>query len=190
MNRWSKWLMVCGSLLLAAPLHALRCEGRLVAPGDHAVQVQQVCGQPFWIDHHREWLISGEGGPLEQRVEQVVEVWYYNFGADRLMQRLVFRDDRLQSEQTLGYGFDHLPGSCNPDRLPMGISNGEIIARCGQPLSRRETYSDLVERDGRGLTQVRLQRREQWVYGRGSSSSQRVLLLVDGQLWQTQRLSR
>lgn len=177
-------------LLLSTAAQALRCEGRLVEPGDHAVQVVQVCGEPFWVDQHSEWLISGEGGPLEQRVERVVEVWYYNFGADRLMQRLVFRDDRMQSEESLGYGFDRPARDCNPDRLPMGISNGEIIARCGAPLSRREQYADQVERDGRGLAQVRVQRREHWVYGRGSGSSQRVLLLVDGRLTQTQRLRR
>ncbi len=177
-------------LIVAMPAQALRCNGRLVDPGDHALQVRERCGEPFWTDRYSEWLVRGERGPLEQRVERTVEVWFYNFGSNRFMQRLVFRDDRLQREEGLGYGFDRKPKKCNLDMLLPGISNGEIIARCGLPQSQRERYGDLIERDGQGNARVRVLRQEDWIYDPGSSRDYRLLLLVDGRLEQTQRLDR
>jgi hypothetical protein len=177
-------------LLIAAPAQALRCNGRLVDPGDHAVQVIEHCGQPYWIDRYSEWLISGERGPLEQRAERIVEVWFYNFGSNRLIQRLVFRDDRLLHEQSLGYGFTGNSRKCKLDMLPRGISNGEVIARCGPPQSRRERYADQTERDGQGNARVRVLRQEEWIYDPGSSRDYRLLIMVDGFLTETQRLDR
>jgi len=177
-------------LAVAAPAQALRCNGRLVGDGDHSIQVRERCGEPFWIDQYSEWLIVGEQGALEQRVERSVEVWFYNFGSNRFMQRLVFRDDRLQREEQLGYGFDRVAKKCNLDTLPTGISNGEIIARCGQPMDRRERFGDLVERDGKGNARVRVRRQEDWIYDPGSSRDYRLLLMIDGRLAETQRLDR
>jgi hypothetical protein len=178
-------------LSIALPAQALRCNGRLVDPGDHALQVRERCGEPFWIDSYSEWLISGERGPLERRVERNVEVWFYNFGSNRFIQRLVFRDDRLQHEESLSYGFDRASKNrCNLDTLPTGISNGEIIARCGPPKSRRERYADQIERDGQGNARVRVQRQEDWIYDTGASRDYRLLLIVDGRLYETERLDR
>ncbi len=175
-------------LAIAAPAHALRCKGRLVQLGDHALQARKHCGEPYWIDTHGEWLISGERGPLERRVERKVEVWYYNFGSNRFLQRLVFRDDRLQHEESLGYGFDRPAKGCNPDTLIAGTSNGEIIARCGLPQSQSERYADQTERDGQGNARLRVQRQQEWVYDSGNSRGPRLLLLIDGRLAEVQRL--
>jgi hypothetical protein len=106
------------------------------------------------------------------------------------MQRLILRDDRVESEEALGYGFDRPPRSCNPDRLPIGISNGEIVARCGAPQRRDERYADQVQRDGRGNARVRMQRQEDWIYPSGSSRHYRLLSLVDGRLTRVQRIGR
>lgn len=185
--------LLAGGLLLAAcmlslPAHALRCGDRVTEIGDHALQVREVCGEPFWVDRYAQLQVRGEGGVLEQRSERVVEVWFYNFGANRLMQQVVFLDDRLQREATLGYGFDRPSRGCNPDRLPIGLSNGEIVARCGAPLFQRDYYTETVERDGYGNAVVRPQRREEWTYRHGSSRRQRLLQIVDGHLVQVETL--
>lgn len=183
-------LLMCLLLVLAFPAQALRCNGRLVGDGDHIVQVRERCGDPFWIDHYNEWLIAGEDQALEQRVQRTVEVWYYNFGSNRFMQRLVFRDDRLLREDSLGYGFSVQPKSCDLDRLQNGISNGEIIARCGPPDSRRERYADQIQRDGLGGARLTVSRLEDWIYDPGSSKDYRLLRIVDGFLSDTERLDR
>lgn len=177
-------------LCLAAPAHALRCDGRLVDEGDHAITVRERCGEPFWIDRYSEWLIQGEHGPREQRVEIGVEVWYYNFGDDRFMQRLSFREDRLQREEALGYGFNRLPKRCRLDTLPEGLTSGEVIARCGYPERRSESYRDETHRDDRGNARVHVSRREDWIYRGGSRRDARVLVMIDGRLADTQRLDQ
>jgi hypothetical protein len=40
----------------------------------------------------------------EQAVEAVVETWTYNFGPNKLMQRLRFVDGVLEDIESLGYG--------------------------------------------------------------------------------------
>jgi len=175
-------------LLVTAPAHALRCDGRLVDEGDHALTVRERCGEPFWVDRYSEWLIQGEDGPVEQRIEIPVEVWFYNFGDNRFMQKLSFRDDRLVREEALGYGFKQLPKRCRLDTLPEGLTSGEVIARCGHPQRRSASYRDQANRDDRGNARVHVSRREDWIYGDSSRRDARVLVLIDGQLAETQRL--
>lgn len=182
------FVLLLAGLSLALPAHALRCGNRVTQSGDHVLQVREICGEPFWVDRYAQLQVRGEGSVLEQRAESIVEVWYYNFGSNRLMQQMVFLDDRLQNENPLGYGFDRLPRACNPDRLPVGLSNGEIVARCGAPLYRRDYYTETVQRDAYGNAQVRPQRREEWTYRAGSSRRQRLLQIVDGQLVDIQQL--
>ena len=183
---------VIGILLLSLSItaHALRCDGRLLDEGDHAISVREHCGEPFWVDRYSEWLIQGEDGPREQRVEIAVEVWYYNFGDDRFMQRLSFRGDRLQREESLGHGFDRLPKRCRLDSLPEGLTSGEVIARCGFPQRRSASYRDETRRDDHGNARVHVSRREDWIYGGESRRDARVLVLIDGHLVESQRLDR
>jgi hypothetical protein len=51
-------------LLAAAEARALRGDDRVVDIGDHAIQVRERCGEPFWIDADAELLVQGEHGPL------------------------------------------------------------------------------------------------------------------------------
>ena len=183
-------LAILPLLVCAWPAHALRCDGKIIDRDDHSIRVREHCGEPFWIDRYSEWLIQGEEGPLQRRIEIQIEVWFYNFGSDRLMHQLAFRDDRLQDLETLGYGFDRPAKGCRIDMLPNGLSSGEVVARCGMPQSRRERYSDQVERDERGNARVRALRREDWIYGEGTARDTRVVVMLDGRLAETQKLDR
>jgi hypothetical protein len=178
------------ALLLAAPAHALRCSGRLVDEGDHAIQVERRCGAPYWIESYTEWVVLGEDGPVEQRIERPIEAWYYNFGPERLMRRLVFRDDRLLREDTLGYGFRRGEGRCDLDTLLRGMSTGEVIARCGEPESNTLRYRQSIVRDGFGNARKRLVRHEEWLYDPGRGRFLRLLVFDDGVLDSIERLDR
>ena len=178
------------TLAWVAPAQAMRCSGRLVSEGDHSVQVQRRCGEPYWIEAYTEWTVLGEDGPVEQRIEHPVEAWYYNFGPERLMRRLVFRDDRLVREDTLGYGFRRGGEDCNLDNLMRGMSTGEVFARCGEPESQNLRYRQAIVRDGLGNARKRLVRHEEWVYDPGRGRFLKLLVFDDGVLDAVERLDR
>lgn len=183
-----RWLACLGLCLLAvAPAHALRCAGRIVEIGDHAYELRKRCGEPYWVDRYSEWLVLGERGPFEQQIERRVEAWFYNFGPNRLLRRLVLRDNRIVREDSLGYGYTTLGRACNLDALVAGTSTGEIVARCGAPATQESRYASEIVRDGSGLARQRVIRREEWVY-EPAARAPRLLTLVDGTLARVERL--
>ena len=187
MTRW----LACAALLLLGmgPAHALRCSGRIVELGDHAYELQKRCGSPYWVERYSEWLVLGERGPLERQIEHVVEAWYYNFGPNKLLRRMVLRENRVVREDTLGYGFATLGRNCKLDALVPGMSNGEIVARCGTPAAQDTRYANEIVRDRAGASRQRAIRREEWVY-ESAGRDPYLLLLIDGTLSRIQRLDK
>mgnify|MGYP003500245364 CR=1 FL=1 len=178
-------LALLAALLAAAPAQALRCDGRLVGTGDHAVQVE-----PYWIESYSEWLVVGENQALERRIERQLEAWYYNFGPDRLLHRLLFIDGRLVRDDTLGYGVSKIGGRCNYDTLDRGLSIGEVVARCGLPASQSRRYGLVTLRDDSGLAREREARRDEWIYDPGSGRRLQLIVFVDGRVAERELLDR
>ncbi|BES72912.1 hypothetical protein RE428_39300 [Marinobacter nanhaiticus D15-8W] len=167
-------------LLPSAAQAAFRCGTGLVDVGDWPVEVKERCGEPDYVAIYPEAALPGIG------IVQTVEHWYYNPGPSSFIRRLVFRNGRLQSQDSLGYGF--LPGAagnCNPRVLNDGMSEFEVIKRCGEPLSKRITwvvpdeYSRYAERRGvlQGIYPV-----EEWMYEFGSNQFRRIVTFRDGRI--------
>ena len=161
-------LCVIGLLLLGATstAHALRCGNRLVTDGDFDFQVRARCGNPYWVEDHFQMIVAGDD---RVEVSEPVEysAWYFNFGANRLLMRLLFRDGRLVREDALDRGVSELGSACAPARLREGISSGELVAYCGEPASRH-MQSVLVSRHiGAGLYRQSDGYREDWLYDFG-----------------------
>jgi hypothetical protein len=174
-----------------APAYAgdtLRCDGRVVGTGDRDIQVRARCGDPYWVERRTDVLVRGEDGPLEQRVAIEVEVWYYNFGPNRLMQRLAFRDGVLVGLTTLGYGVTRIGAGCRYDALPAGITTGEVVARCGQPQDIDEQQAVTIRRDEAGNALAQDSRRETWRYAEGRTRW-RELTFNDGRLVASETLA-
>jgi hypothetical protein len=182
-------------LLLAAGLAgpaeaAVRCDNRLVDAGDREFQVRERCGEPFWTE---SWLgvdIVGRDTPIERQREVEWSVWYYNFGPRDLMTRLVFRDGVLRDTETLGYGVRRIGDSCRANMDFRGLSSGELVARCGEPASRRQAHNSVVLRPGPGFERWREQRREEWVYDFGEARHLRLIELLDGRVLSSRQLAR
>jgi hypothetical protein len=185
----SRWIFV-GLLLLALvpAAHAMRCGNRLVADGAFDFQVRERCGNPYWIEEHYQMLVAGD-----ERVEVVKPVeysaWFFNFGANRLLVRLLFRDGQLVREDTLGRGVDELGSSCAPARLSAGISSGELVAYCGEPSSRRVLPTLVSQRVGANLYRQSEGYREDWLYDFGGALVYR-LHLARGIVESVESLSR
>lgn len=173
-------LLGTAALLAATPANALRCGSRLVDRGMLDAQVLSRCGEPYWRAPRGEWLIQGEGGPIERRLERRIEDWYYNFGPSRLVVRLRFVDGMLEAEETLGYGQSRIGGRCNAGALQRGLSEGELVLRCGVPLRRRSTFAGQILRDGLGQARVQPRPREEWWFERDDSRLLARVLLSGG----------
>ena len=87
---------------------AMRCSGRLASPGDMALSVRAICGEPAQIVRTTERRLAsvGRGGIYARAVmiEIQVELWTYNLGPHRFMRQLRFENGVLVRERTLGYG--------------------------------------------------------------------------------------
>jgi hypothetical protein len=109
-------LMVC--LPLAALGQSLRCGEKLITNGTSQAEVVARCGQPTQIEHQTRYGETGTAvGPaatplgvlppigVRSGAETPVEVWTYNFGPTRLMQRIRFENGVVVKIESLGYGF-------------------------------------------------------------------------------------
>jgi len=184
-------LLLAILLLLVSPsAYALRCGTRIVTEGTQDFQVRDRCGEPFYADTYFSVEVFGARGPVEQQREVQYDVWYYNFGPRDLMRRFVFRDGVLVREETLGYGVNEIGDNCNTNRDYTGISVGELVARCGEPASRRRAYDTLVRRPTPGYERWRDQRREEWIYDFGEDRFIRSIMLIDGRVTSVDTLRR
>ena len=92
----------------------MRCGSRLIHTGDGKDKVRAICGEPTDIAFvgtiERRTVPDGNSyddqyfyGPAW--VEQPVEVWTYNFGANKLLRKLRFVGNDLVSITTDGHGY-------------------------------------------------------------------------------------
>ncbi len=109
------WVMICILFLLDTGnlALALRCQGRIVSLGDHALRVRNVCGEPTHIEIFQEVLPVLRYDPhcffvhhpfCAHTIYLTTEVWTYDFGPGRLVYFLTFRQGKLVHMETGGYG--------------------------------------------------------------------------------------
>jgi Protein of unknown function (DUF2845) len=163
--------VLCALLLLALTpaAHALRCGNDLIKGGEYDFQVRDRCGDPFWVEDHYK-IITTDADSGFQAVQQFVyTAWFYNFGSNRLLVRMLFRDGRFLREETLGRGVDDIGDSCGPPKLIRGMSSGELIAYCGEPLSRNSRPGAILRRLAPGTFSETDNYLEDWVYDLGGN---------------------
>ena len=158
---------------------AFRCGSSLVDVGDWPVEVEERCGAPDYVARYPTATVPGVG------IVGEVEHWYYNPGPQGFIRRLEFRDGKLRREHSLGYGFSgDKAGDCSPARLQNGVSEFEIVAYCGEPLSRRVTWEAIGRGSGttghyRPGTLVPV---EEWLYETGKTQFRRIVKMRNGRV--------
>lgn len=96
-------------LAFDATAHALSCQQRVVNRGDTAAEVLILCGEPLQRVtrlEQRSQAVTGAAGAVVSVITRTtqVDVWVYDFGRNRLMRELTFRDGQLANIRSLGYG--------------------------------------------------------------------------------------
>jgi hypothetical protein len=109
MNKWLMVAVVAGVPALAIA-QSLRCDGKIISAGASRAEVAALCGEPVQVDRKSVYFpIASTGHPANPiagaAVEIQVEVWIYNFGPDRLMQRIRFEDGVVVRIESLRYGY-------------------------------------------------------------------------------------
>jgi hypothetical protein len=82
------------------------CAGKIINEGVTRAEVTARCGMPAQVDHRTSNLVPAIGSTGDYSGEDVqVDVWTYNFGPNKLMQRIWFEDGIVKRVESLGYGF-------------------------------------------------------------------------------------
>lgn len=161
---------------------ALRCGPYLVSTGDLAAQVEARCGPPSYRVLETYLLPRNRGYAAD------VEIWTYNFGPDRLLEQLRFRNGRLVDISSDGYGFSGSPHKyCRPDDISVGMSEYELWFMCGEPISK--SAGEVTEplgfpEAGGGVFSGYMHTvyRQEWVYNFGPDYFLRDVILENGRV--------
>ncbi|NEX15108.1 MAG: hypothetical protein C1943_00355 [Halochromatium sp.] len=107
MHRWA--LLSC-LLLIAAPAQALRCGNSAISEGDSTLRLKQLCGEPAQIEQREDRIAVERYDPQRQHyytdyVAKPYEIWTYNFGPRRFINRIEVRDGAIKRITTGGYGY-------------------------------------------------------------------------------------
>ncbi|RBP30652.1 uncharacterized protein DUF2845 [Marinobacter pelagius] len=164
--------------LAQASQGALRCGSSLVNDGAWPIEVEESCGPPNYVAEYPSATVPGLG------VVQTEAHWYYNHGPQRFMQRLVFRNGKLARVDTLGYGF-HASESprCTPNMLRHIKTEHELIARCGEPISKRlEWQAPPLRKRSETWQTLQSVLIQEWLYDFSDNQFRQVVTLRNGQV--------
>ena len=91
----------------------LQCSSLSISVGDSIADVVAKCGEPAWKDKQKEtsWERLDDG--TARKVYITVEEWTYNFGPDKFMRILTFRNGKVTNIQFGGRGYEVKPNQDN-----------------------------------------------------------------------------
>lgn len=107
MNRWLALVVLAWSPALVLG-QSLECSNKVISQGSTRLEVTGLCGDPADVEHktlYNNVSAAVAGVVTGTTVEVHVELWTYNFGPTRLMQRIWIEDGRVVRIESLGYGF-------------------------------------------------------------------------------------
>jgi hypothetical protein len=102
-------LLACLALC-ALPAHALRCGNNIVSEGDSTMLLLRNCGEPTQKEHFVDRIPVGtydqvRGEYYTAYDEQPYDVWTYNFGPRRFIQRITIKGGKIHRIESQGYGY-------------------------------------------------------------------------------------
>jgi hypothetical protein len=125
------------------------CDNRIISVGLTMAEVETDCGEPAWKQRLHDNIVRNPLFYPEEIDTYVVDEWIYDFGPQRLLRFLRFRDGRLVGIRTGGYGYAGpavAPTCGSGSGFRLGASKMEILFECGPP-SPLETPDGTVSAD-------------------------------------------
>jgi hypothetical protein len=178
-------LIVAGAGRAASASDTLRCGNRLVSIGDNKAEVLIKCGAPAWKDDWTERHIININTPGELRVSVDRERWIYDLGHNSFLRFLLFENGRLVKISTGDYGFNGRHPSakqCEGGNLQTGISQYEILQRCGQPAFKDSREEEVLTAVDKNSSDMVVKRIDEWTYNFGPHKFMRILKFENGEL--------
>ena len=80
------------------------CGDRVISVGDTKPDILNKCGEPFYKTSHQEEQKESFDDAGSRKVVVTVEEWTYNFGPQRFMRVITFRNGTVVDIRTGGYG--------------------------------------------------------------------------------------
>jgi hypothetical protein len=80
------------------------CGDRIISTGDTKSDVLAKCGEPFYRTSHDEEVRERLDDNLDRNIIVTIEEWTYNFGPQRFMRIVTFRNGRVVDVRTGNYG--------------------------------------------------------------------------------------
>ena len=80
------------------------CDDRIISTGDTKGEVLAKCGEPFYRTSHDEELREQFEETRSRKVVVTVEEWTYNFGPQRFLRIITFRNGKVVDIRTGQYG--------------------------------------------------------------------------------------
>jgi len=175
-------VLLLAALLADQAVAGFRCDGGLVKRGDRQFEVRDACGEPtVVVPLHTAYTIQHGQVPIS-------EEWQYNFGPNRLMRFLRFRDGRLVQVRTGKHGFRTPSSNCRPQHIEKGMTQMELEAHCGEPRSMELRITNQRYRvDRLGQVYRAGTPAEDWIYDFGSNRFVRIVTLINGRVVNIER---
>jgi len=87
---------------------SLRCSNKIISEGTTSQELATLCGEPAQVEHKTIYndLSTGTSQVVAGATTEIhLEMWIYNFGPNRLMQRIWIQDGVITRIESLGrYG--------------------------------------------------------------------------------------
>ncbi|HEX7025894.1 MAG TPA: DUF2845 domain-containing protein [Gammaproteobacteria bacterium] len=170
-------LLLIAFAVSPAGADSLRCGGHLVGTGERMFMVRKLCGEPDIV------VVLSSAYTVDFGFLPYDEEWQYNFGPQKFMRFLRFRNGRLSSIQTGPHGFISPSGKCKPFEISEGLSILELLNRCGEPMLIERRIAEYEYRLGPAGpffpvgTPV-----EDWIYDFGRNQFYRIVTVIDGKV--------
>jgi hypothetical protein len=107
MNKWLPLALLCWAPALAVS-QTLQCSNKIISEGSTRWELSSLCGDPTQVEHKTIYNNVSATAPTVvagTTTEVHLEMWIYNFGPTRLMQRIWLEDGVVVRIESMGYGF-------------------------------------------------------------------------------------
>ena len=172
-------------LVESAQADSMRCSNYIVENGDTKGDVLFKCGEPVSQSEYQEQLREGVDQSREVRTTFIFNDWVYNFGPDRFMQIVTFRNGRVVEIRSGDYGYSIKGGvdTCRDGQLLReGYTLAEVELKCGHPAYRERSSGIVIDKLDRHTGLRRTISIDEWMYNFGPTTFIRYLRFENGRL--------